>query len=185
VLGGLICFFAGLLMLGGAALFSFQAHQLIESNTAATGRRHFQDANTAPPAIDGASLVLPAYSSHLDDVSLLLTLAKEQGVSLGPINYRSEARPPLPVVVRMLDLRIEEEYPKLKGFVAELLKRMPHLYLEEIRVEQGNAATSKVQATVKLSFAYETSKNSGLGITPVPANDHRGVPGAIRAVTNQ
>jgi len=159
VLAGLVAFALGLLLLGGAGFFYRQAYRLVES-TAQVPPEQARPANSpaALPAADSAALQMPAYATHLDDIGLLFELAKEQGVSLGPITYRSDVNASVPVVVRMLELRLDEEYPKLKAFVAELLRRMPHLYLEEIRVEQGAAATSKAQATLKLSFVYQGGK---------------------------
>lgn len=161
VLAGLMAFAIGLVMLAGAIYFHRQAKQLLESSAARPAEPVRSGvANTVVPA-DALATALPRHETHLDDMSLLFRLAKDQGVSLGGITYRWESNAAIPVTVRSLELRVEEEYPKLKAFVSELLRRMPHLYLEEIRVEQGNTPTTRVQATLKLAFAYEGSLAKG------------------------
>lgn len=153
---GLVAFILGLLMLGATALLYQHARQLADSGANALSNRSQSpapDGNTPVPG--GLEFRAPPYGAHLEDVSLLFKLAKEQGVALGPINYRSEVSSTLPVVMRLADLRLNEDYPKLKAFVAELLRRMPHVYLQEIQIEQGNAAAAKVQATLKLAFVYQ------------------------------
>lgn len=157
VLAGLGALVLGLLMLGGTAILYRQAHQLIESMPQVAPTASDPVATNASSPVAAFMSQMPPVSTHLDDVGFLFKLAKERSVSIGPISYRTQAGSPLPVVMRMLDLRVEEEYPKLKAFVAELLRQMPHLYLEEIRVEQGSAATSKAQFTLKLSFVYQSS----------------------------
>lgn len=159
VLAGVATFVVGLILLGAAAFFYRQAHKLVESAAQASppGQEIHARTNTGASSGEAFAAQLPALGTHLDDVGLLFRLATEQGVHIGPITYRSEANPTLPVTLRLAELHMDEEYPKLKAFVAELLRQMPHLYLEEIRVEQG-AASSKVQATLKLSFAYQGGK---------------------------
>lgn len=156
VLAGLAAFVLGLLMLGGAAYFHRQARQLVASTAAATpDRGPAAHVEAAPSTPEGFTAQLPRYSTHLDDVGLLFRLAKTQGINIGPVTYRSETGKPMPVVVRFAEMQLDEEYPKLKAFIAESLRQLPHLCLEEIRVDQGSASSPKVQATLKLSFVYQ------------------------------
>lgn len=102
-----------------------------------------------------SDLHAPLYATHLDDVAQIFALAKVHGIVLGQIDYRNEPNSSLPIRVRTLDLHIAEDYPKFKPFVADLLATMPHLFLQEIRVERGNAETSKAQITLKVSLIYK------------------------------
>jgi hypothetical protein len=157
VIAGLACIVAGLAMLGGAAYLNQRAGALTRPAAAAA---------SAPPAPtpmqrhDNAVLVAPPSFTHLDDLGALFRIAKHQGVALGPITYSSEPVASLPVLMRVVELRVDEDYPKLKSFVAELLRGMPHAYLREIRVEQANAASARVQASLKLSFVYQTGTDT-------------------------
>jgi hypothetical protein len=169
VLMGLLAFFVGLLMLGAAAFFHRQANQLIEATAQSAQRRIDSPAAPGLRPIGERGIYLPAYETRLDDITLLFKVAAEQGVTLGPIEYRSATGSSLPAAVRELDLRLNEEYPKLKAFLSELLKQMPHLYVREIQVELGTTAASKVQATLKLSVVYQTpvEKGSSPSVAPV------------------
>jgi hypothetical protein len=158
VLAGLAAFVIGLLILASAAYLHRQAKKLVESTAHVAATQ--ESPGTPSPGATGAEAFasqLPLLATHLDDVGLMLQLAKGQGVNVGPITYRSEVNAALPVVLRQAELHVDEEYPKVKAFIAELLRKMPHVYLEEVRVEQA-ATPSKVQATLKLSFAYQSGK---------------------------
>jgi hypothetical protein len=152
VLAGLIAVILGFGMLAAAALFNREAAALAGSGFLLPATRHRQQGSQV--GSDQALFQIPDYRTHLDDVSLLFRIAKQKDVSIGPINYRSEASVAMPVVMRQLDFHVQAEYPKLKAFVAELLRRMPNLYLQEIQVDQLSGG-SKVQATLKLSLVYE------------------------------
>lgn len=155
-LAGFGAVIVGVLMLGTAAYFQWQSSQLLESNTQVlAGRGRGAKSSPQLPAADGSLFSAPADGTHLEDVRRLFKLAKEKGVSIGAIEYRSETSPALPILIRTLDLRINEEYPKFKAFVAELLSSMPHVFLQEIQVEQGHTASAKEQIMLKLSFVYQ------------------------------
>lgn len=160
VLVGIAAFVVGVLVIGGAALLQRQAQRLVQS-TAQMAAVQQLPATSSPIAAGAQAFAaqLPPLGTHLDDVGLMFQLAKGQGVTMGPITYRSESSDSLPVVLRLAELQVDEEYPKVKAFVAELLRKIPHVYLEEIRVEQA-AVPSKVRATLKLSFAYRSGKGA-------------------------
>ena len=159
VVAGLACFIVGLLMLGATAISYQQARRLAAPAADARANRSISPASQATAPESGHfELVASPYATHLEDVSVLFELARQHGISLGPINYRSETNSSLPVITRVADLRLSEDYPKLKAFVADLLRKVPHLYLQEIRVEQGDVPSAKVQATLKLSFVYQAPK---------------------------
>lgn len=99
---------------------------------------------------------LPPLSSHLEDVSALLSLASSHQVALGSVSYSTESAAPLPLTVRHAELRVNEDYPKLKAFIAEVLLTMPHLYLDDIRFESG-AASTKLLTTLRLSLVYRST----------------------------
>jgi hypothetical protein len=154
---GSVAFVTGLLMMAGAAYFNHQTRLLSEEATRAATQQSARSASEPASADSGLATQLPPASTHLNDVGWIFKLAKEQGVAVGGVTYRTETMASIPVTVRSMEMRVDEEYPKLKAFVAELLRDLPHLYLNELRIEQGNAATGKVQATLNISMAYRDS----------------------------
>ena len=106
-----------------------------------------------------AALEVPPSFMQLSDVESLIRVAEQQKVKLGSLQFRTEPVPNTPYVVRTAEFRVEEEYPRIKGFLAELLGRVPHLYLGELRVDQTAQADGKVLANVRLSFVYLAARS--------------------------
>jgi hypothetical protein len=150
-------FVVGLLLMGAAAFYNHRARALTEARTPIAPETAAVSGvpSQAPPS-ELFLTQLPADATHLDDIGWIFKIAKEQGVNLGAVTYRAETTGAIPVVVRSMEVRVDEEYPKLKMFLAQMLRDLPHLSVDEIRIEQGNVPTGKLQATVHLSLIYRT-----------------------------
>lgn len=99
----------------------------------------------------------PPQESHLDDLERLFKLAKDKNLAIGTVEYRTEALLGTnATVIRTLDLRVSEDYGKLKLFISELLQSMPHATLQEIRIERKDGASLQGQVMLKLAFVYQT-----------------------------
>ncbi len=162
-LGGLFAVVIGLALLLAAWHYDQQARTLGVSGTAgpqgpagdAIVSRQFARATEA-------IFTVPEDSMHIDDLNRLFKLAKTKGVQIGTVEYRQTSNPSLQVLVRTLDIRIQEDYPKLKSFVAELLSTTPHVSLQEIRVERKDATTAQGQTLLKLAFVYRAPGTSAI-----------------------
>lgn len=115
-----------------------------------------------------AIFTIPEDRTHIDDLDRLFKLAKSKGVQIGTVEYRQTPSPSLQALVRTLDVRIHEDYPRLKGFVAELLGSMPHVSLQEIRVERKDATVTQGQVLLKLSFVYRASNTPTTAMRTTP-----------------
>jgi hypothetical protein len=165
-------FFAGLgmsllaLPVFGVSLYLHQ--QAIE--TAAIANRDSQkprNESVRPMSVTENSApktYIPDETEFLDDVASLFKLAADQKVSLGPIEYRVDTSSPLPITVRTLDLRLNETYPAVKDFLAQLLVNLPHVNLQEVRVDRQNSQIEQGQITLKLSLVYRKSAKSTLAV---------------------
>lgn len=152
---GLLAAICGLIMLLAAWHYDQRARHLITLDASAQpgtpgGTPEARQFARATEAI----FTIPEDNTHIDDLSRLFRLAKSKGVHIGTVEYRQTPNPSLQVLVRSLDIRIDDDYPKLKGFVAELLGTMPHVSLQEIRVERKDAAVTQGQILLKLAFVY-------------------------------
>lgn len=159
---GLLAAACGVAMLAAAWHYDLQARRLRSPEAVLGEPNNPADTRQFARATE-ALFTVPEDSSHIDDLSRLFKLAKAKGVHIGTVEYRQEQSPSLQVLVRTLDIRIHEDYPKLKGFVAELLGAMPHVSLQEIRVDRKDAVTLQGQVLLKLAFVYQVS-----GTTPTP-----------------
>lgn len=166
---GLLAVLSGLALLPVAWQYKQQAHQLQapEASARADAAGNTTQARQFARASE-AIFTIPEDKTHIDDLDRLFKLAKAKGVQIGTVEYRQASNPALQVLVRTLDIRIHEDYPRLKGFVAELLGSMPHVSLQEIRVERKDAATTQGQVLLKLSFVYRASGASALAARTAP-----------------
>lgn len=161
VLVGLCAGMCGLLMLGAAWYLQRLSHRPPATTPPALlNQVPGQQASKLLPPLLEISFEAPAPNTHLDDLARLFKLAREQGVKIGTIEHRLESHTTLPLLIRTLDLRLSESYPKLKIFVAELLSTMPHVSLQEIRVERKDATAMQKQIMLKLFFVYQTPAKS-------------------------
>lgn len=169
VMAGLCCVVLGLLMLAGAAYL--RAQRVAAAEQATELRTQLQQAvarmaERKPAA--GTALDVPLAYAHVADVETMVRIAKQQGIRLGALQFRPDATPQPPYVVRTAEFRIEEDYAQLKTFLAELLGRLPHMYLDELRVDQSAGAGNKVQATLRMSFVYHGGMEPETGAKKAP-----------------
>jgi len=168
-LGGLLAATCGLAVLVAAWNFDQQARRL--RSPEASSQLGTPGSSNAPRQFARATeaiFTVPEDRTHLDDLNRLFKLAKAKGIQIGTVEYRQEQKPSLQVLVRTLDIRIHEDYPKLKGFVAELLGTLPHASLQEIRVERKDASAPQGQMLLKLAFVYRAPATSSVQSRSTP-----------------
>lgn len=102
-------------------------------------------------------VALPHELQFNQDLSTLFTLARELGIRIAAAEYRAEPKPELRVVVRTVNLRVAEDYPKFKQFIAQLLGAVPHAALQEIQVDRKDTATAHGQFQVKFALIYQSA----------------------------
>lgn len=156
VLAGLAAMLAGIALLFASTRVEERKHAVVERtkqlrSELAVARAANLRGETRPRE---TALEVPPASMQLVDVEALVRVAEHSNVRLGSLQFRSEPIPNTPYLVRTAEFRIEEEYPRMRAFLAELLGRIPHLYLDELRVDQAAQADGKVQANVRMSFVY-------------------------------
>lgn len=154
---GVLAAIGGLGMLGATWHYSRQISALTEQATAiATDSAASPGTTRRFARATEPTFIVPRDSTNLDDLKYLFKLAKAKGVSVDTVEYHQEPDLTLQVLVRTLDIRVHEDYPKLKGFIAELLAAMPHATLQEIRVDRKDARTAQGQVLLKLAFVYRS-----------------------------
>lgn len=101
--------------------------------------------------------ILPGTVNYTADLARIFDIAKDHGIALGSGDYRDADRVAIPVDIRLVDLRFEESYPKLKEFLAALLNTMPHVAVEELRIERKDGVATRHRVTLKLALVYRTN----------------------------
>lgn len=100
----------------------------------------------------------PLDAQYMQDLELLFQLGKNAGVSFGVIEYKSETNAKAPLTVRTIDLRANEDYPKMKGFISKVINELPHAALQEIRIERKDAQVPQGAMLIKLSLVYQARR---------------------------
>lgn len=163
-----LAFLVGIAMLGGAAWAHRYAGRIAATSSAPVKDAAAAAASTARDS-DPASVAAPPAAMHLADLRALFKLAAEKRLALGSVDYQTEPNRPAGVVLKHVVLHVDDDYPKVKGFVAELLRSTSHAQLEEIQIEQPSTPqpAPHIQATIKLAFVYRTDESGTgtLGIT--------------------
>lgn len=161
VLAGLCAGICGLLMLAATWHIQGQTNELLAASSQVISKQTNDAKLSRQPSQSIEPIFsVPEQNTHLADLGRLFKLAKDKGVNLGAIEYRVEPSTTLPILVRTLNLRVNEEYPKLKGFVAELLNAFPHVSLQEIRIERKDDAALQEHVMLKLSFLYQSPQKN-------------------------
>lgn len=102
----------------------------------------------------------PQDALFLDDLKALFKLAKSGGISLGVVEYKTERSEKLPLTLRSIELKVKEDYPKVKGFLSQVLTDFPHASLQEIRIERADGLTAQGTLLIRLMLVY---KSPGVG----------------------
>lgn len=143
------------------ALVLLGAARHLEAEAATSLRRGVQAPSSmaaagALPLEGRAYLRIPADESHLEDLRQMFAIGAENGIRFGRVEYRVETLDTLQTIVRVADLQVAEDYPKVKAMLAELMRRLPHCFLQEIRIDRKDHRTAEAQVTLRLAFLYKT-----------------------------
>jgi len=107
----------------------------------------------------GPEVIAKTDSQYTKDLSALFKTAKASLVNIGVVDYKSESLPGGEYLVRTVDLRLNDEYPRIKNFISNFLDTTLNASLQEIRIERSDAMSE--QATMLIRFAFIYRKNEG------------------------
>lgn len=148
------------LALGGIVLIEVSRQRQLKQ--AELQMRSLQaDRSLQPPNSNHARpmpAVLPNPSDYTADLARIFDIAKSQGIVLASGDYRDADRVALPIDVRVVDLRFNESYTKLKEFLAAVLNSMPHSAAQEVRIERKDSVAARHQVLLKLALVYASTE---------------------------
>ncbi|MGQ0710960.1 MAG: hypothetical protein ACT4NV_14580 [Rhodoferax sp.] len=118
-------------------------------------------AHTVPPAPtfthqEENEPKFPHGTQYTRDLGTLLDIMHRVGLNTGLVGYRSITHAKLSITERHIDLRINDDYPKLKRFLATTLDTLPNATLQEIQVERKYPSTEQTTIFLKLVLFYWT-----------------------------
>ena len=150
-----------------AAIGAFVTAWLIHSDAQAlvaqaTGLQSKSSRNlpTASVESNDIRLLAPSDSEYMQDLARIFKIATADAISLDAIDYRKEVAVGSGFTLRTVNLRVNEDYPKMKSFVANVLATFPHAALNEIRIERKDATTEQSSVLLKFALVYRTDAAS-------------------------
>lgn len=147
---------AGLLLMALSYRLEIKRHDLHKKIPQAERSNVRPDASRLRPV----PAVLPIPSTYTADLAQIFDLAKSQGIVLTSGDYRDADRAVIPIDVRVVDLRLNESYTKLKEFLAAVLNSMPHAAVQELRIERKDSVTTRHQVLLKIALVYAATEAS-------------------------
>lgn len=108
------------------------------------------------------ALRVPAYSSRLADVATIAGVLKRQKLEATELTYRSGSIPDAQLRTLSTDLQVQSDYLAAKNLAAELLRKLPHAYIEDLRLERDTAAPVRLRTTIRLMLVYESDRSKEL-----------------------
>jgi hypothetical protein len=158
------------LLLVGALLLGLSQQLRLQKNRLQLELRQAQKAAPKPaaPQARGVPVVFPPSSDYTADLAQIFDIAKSQGIVLASGDYRDADPTALGLDTRLVDLRINENYGKLKEFLASVLNAMPHAAVQELRIERKDGAAVKHQVFLKLTLVY-SPRPAGVQAVPPAA----------------
>lgn len=99
---------------------------------------------------------LPPVAALPERLRRLHDAAEAHGVALERTDYRSAAEPGAPLVRVTLILPVRAEFANLYRWLDALLRDMPEVAVESLRIERETTATTAVDADIRLALYLRT-----------------------------
>lgn len=99
----------------------------------------------------------PLLSQNAEDLKKVFASAKQYHMLLpkGEYQFRNEADAPLLTVTATFP--VSANYASIKGFVADVLKTLPHASLDELRMTRNTAGHPTLDSSIRFTFVYRRS----------------------------
>jgi hypothetical protein len=171
------------LVLVGALLLGLSQQLHAQKNKLQLEFRQAQKPAPQPAAnrARGVPVIFPPSADYTADLAQIFDIAKSQGSVLASGDYRDADPTALGLDTRLVDLRINENYGKLKEFLASVLNAMPHAAVQELRIERKDGAAVKHQVFLKLALVYSPRPAGAQGPQPAAGKISMSAPGPAAA----
>lgn len=97
---------------------------------------------------------LPSLAQNASDLEKLFELAFAHKVVLNKADYQWLNEPRAPLATYSVTLPVRQSYAVIKQFSAEVLRALPHVALDELRLERNEAGIAELEARLRFTFIY-------------------------------
>lgn len=96
----------------------------------------------------------PPISQNAEDLKQLFSSAKGRNLQLprGEYQFKNDANAPL--VTMTAAFPVSADYGSLKDFTADVLKTLPHVSMDELRMTRSAAGSTTLESSIRFSFVY-------------------------------
>ena len=156
---------AGLaLLLVGASLAAVQvalqpraqkALAELQRETATLAEQTRQLQASKPPGPAETLKALPSPEAYVADLRTLFELATQHRLELERSEHQLLSASDAPLVVVVVTLPLRGSYASLKGFATQAIQQMPHLALQDFRLDRPDIGALEVRARIRVAFHYQ------------------------------
>jgi hypothetical protein len=132
-----------------AALLAAKTHAASQSQAAP---RPVTDAELTREFVAG----FPPLAQNAADLESIFQTAKLREVALLKGEYQLKAEPNASFVVYTATFPIRNDYRTLKDFSADVLKALPHVSMDELRMTRDSAGSTALDTLIRFTFFYRS-----------------------------
>jgi hypothetical protein len=96
----------------------------------------------------------PPFSQNSEDIKEVFLSAKRRNIQLprGEYQLKNDAKVPLMTVTATFP--VSADYASIKDFTADVLKALPNVSMDELRMTRNAALTTTLESSIRFSFVY-------------------------------
>ncbi|MBL8342711.1 MAG: hypothetical protein JNL30_14675 [Rubrivivax sp.] len=102
--------------------------------------------------------LLPPVRQHTADLRAVFELADAHRIDLASGEYQLRKLADSSLVTVSATFPVTAGYPDIKAFAGSLLERLPHVALDDLRLERSHIGSRELQARIRLNFHYQRAE---------------------------
>ncbi|MFO1267011.1 MAG: hypothetical protein U1F25_09820 [Rubrivivax sp.] len=115
------------------------------------------------PRLDAATAqqtlrALPPMRQHPADLRTVFEVAEAHRIDLASGEYQLRSLAESALVTVSATFPLTAGYPEVKAFTRSLLERLPHVALDDLRLERSHIGSRELQVRVRMSFHYQRAE---------------------------
>ncbi len=99
----------------------------------------------------------PPFSQNARDLDKVFECAQRHNLQLPKGEYKLKRERGAPFVTYTATFPVHNDYNVFKDFTAEVLRSLPHVSMDELRLSRHDAGTTSLDAVVRFTFVYRGS----------------------------
>lgn len=145
--------------LGFGAHFEKTATKLETENQKASkklraGMNELRDSSASTSQPD-AQFQLPDDKDFASQLKSLYSIANDVGLQISTAQFKEEFIEETNNKHRIVEVRLNDEYPKIKAYISKVLEKLPNSSMQEMSMERKDLNVATVSAALRFDLVYE------------------------------